>query len=110
MTLGGRESPEYRFGGPNFFQFLKEKRKNFAIFKIKGHREIVNKPLRGPKKLMYMESTSLNTMVKSDRRWVIGKVRNIVLEAPTFSNFKEKRHKKAFCLFSDRFCGLICSV
>ena len=67
-TLGGRESPEYRFGGPNFFQFLKEKRKNFAIFEIKGHREIVNKPLRGPKKLMHMESTSLNTMVKSDRR------------------------------------------
>jgi hypothetical protein len=32
MTLGGRESPEYRFGGPNFLQFLKEKRKNFAIF------------------------------------------------------------------------------
>jgi hypothetical protein len=31
-TLGGQESPEYRFGGPNFFQFLKEKRKNFAIF------------------------------------------------------------------------------
>jgi hypothetical protein len=38
MTLGGRESPEYRFGGPNFFQFLKEKRKNFAIFWIKGLR------------------------------------------------------------------------
>jgi hypothetical protein len=32
MTLGGRESPEYRFGGPDFFQFLKKKRKNFAIF------------------------------------------------------------------------------
>jgi hypothetical protein len=27
-TLGGQESPEYRFGGPNFFQFLKKKRKN----------------------------------------------------------------------------------
>ena len=64
MTLGGRESPEYRFGGPNFFQFLKEKRKNFAIFWIKGSRQVVNRPFRGPKKLMYMESTSLNTMVK----------------------------------------------
>ena len=68
MTLGGRESPEYRFGGPNFFQFLKEKRKNFAIFWIKGSRQVANRPFRGPKKLMYMESTSLNTMVKLDRR------------------------------------------
>jgi hypothetical protein len=32
MNLGGRENPKYRFGGPNFFQFLKEKRKNFTIF------------------------------------------------------------------------------
>ena len=64
MSLGGRESPEYRFGGPNFFQFLKEKRKNFAIFWIKGSRQVVNRSFRGPKKLMYMELTPLNTMVK----------------------------------------------
>ena len=66
MTLGGRETPEYRFGGPNFFQFLKEK--NFAIFWIKGPRQVINKPFREPKKPMHTESTSLNTMVKSDRR------------------------------------------
>jgi hypothetical protein len=67
-TLGGQESPEYRFGGPNFFQFLKEKRKNFAIFWVKDSRQVVYKPLRESKKLMHMESASLNTMVKSDRR------------------------------------------
>ena len=68
MTLGGRENPEYRFGGPNFFQILKKKRKNFAIFWIKGPRQVINKPSWEPKKLMHMESPSLNTMVKSDRR------------------------------------------
>ena len=49
-TLSGQESPEYRFGGPNFFQFLKEKRKNFAIFWIKGPRQVINKPSWEPKK------------------------------------------------------------
>jgi hypothetical protein len=79
MTLSDRESPKYRFGGHDFFQFLKKKLKNFAIFWINEPRQIVNKPLRGPKKLMHMESASLNTMVKSERLRVVGKVRNIVL-------------------------------
>ena len=64
MTLGVWESPEYRFGGHDFFQFLKKKRKNFAIFWINEPRQIFNRPLRGSKKLMHMESISLNTMVK----------------------------------------------
>ena len=66
-TLGGQESPEYRFGGPNFFQFLKKKRKNFAIYWINEPRQIFNRPFRRPKKLMLMKSTFLKTTVKSDR-------------------------------------------
>jgi hypothetical protein len=32
MTLDGRENPEYCFGGPNFFQFLKKKTQKFCHF------------------------------------------------------------------------------